>query len=80
MRLRKLYTSCMIAKQKQLPDIFILLGVSTTMQVVHIEYGKSHQSKPIGLACAVFIELFTAHLSEKTIKILSFSQAEILKK
>jgi hypothetical protein len=42
------------------------------MYVVHIEQGKSHQSKLIGLVCTVLVELFTAHLLQKKSRFYHF--------
>ena len=47
------------------------------MLVVHIDLGKSHQSKSIGLLYAIVVELFTVHLSQKNQDFIIFSGRNI---
>jgi hypothetical protein len=67
------------AKQKSLPNIFIMLRMSTTMWVVRIEYGKIIKTSQQEFLYTVVVELFTGHFLKKY-KILLFSQAEIYTK
>jgi hypothetical protein len=66
--LQKLYEQILIAKQKNLPNIFIMsntIGSSIIMYVFHFEYGRNYQNKLIGIFHTAFVELFTAHLLKK---------------
>jgi hypothetical protein len=55
------------AKQKSLRNIFIMLGSSTIMWVIYIDYEKNRQNQLIGISLCSFCRAFYgASFEEKT--------------
>ena len=64
--------------KKSLSSIFITVGQSTIMLLLHFEYGKNDHNKSIGTDYTTFVELLTAHLLKNKPRFYRFLKSKYM--